>query len=136
MSGSVDVERVWNGEILSDALTRGSQVGLATWAMDVVERDKELSAYDTGRLQRSKRTAPPSYQGNDTAEATNRDLAASSVEQVLAQMEDGQIAIGSYIDYAYVAETRQPATLRAIDEFTDLLGEYVVEAVDRSSGGE
>jgi hypothetical protein len=117
-------------EFQNEAVSAGF-LGLARTAMDGVALGKVFAPEATGRLKRSVRTAPPDYEGDDTEAATEEDLAATSVEDVLAQIardrSGGAILFGSWIDYSYHVEAG-----------TELMGAqpYVKPAGDVLIGGE
>jgi len=123
MSASFDFQ--WTpDEFQNEAISAGF-VGLARTAMDGVALGKVFAPEETGRLKRSVRTAPPDYEEDDTEAATEEDLAATSVEDVLGQIardsSGGAILFGSWIDYAYYVEAgtelmpKQPYVLPAGD---------------------
>lgn len=97
-------ELEWNGDHAARLATQAAERALARLAMTAVTIAKQRAPVDTRRLQRSIRTAPPSYDVDDTEEATSADLAATSVEDVLRQVEERAILVGSWVRYSYFVE--------------------------------
>lgn len=106
MAASFDFQ--WNADEFTNEAVSAGLVGLALTAMDGVALAKVFAPVETGALQRSIRTASPDYEDDDTAAAQEHDLAASNVDDVLAEIardsEGGSILFGSWIDYAYYVE--------------------------------
>lgn len=123
-------EFVWNGEQLALLALQAGDRALARLAMTGVTIMKQRAPVDTGRYQRSLRTAPPDYDQDDTEDATTTDLAATSIEEVVRQMQEHGLMLGSWILYAYFLERgtsrmiAQPTVQPALDA---LLGSGLFE---------
>lgn len=135
-------EFVWNGEQMALLALHAGDRALARLAMTGVTIMKVRAPHETRRLQRSLRTAPPSYDEDDTEAATTTDLAATSVEEVVRQMEEHGLLVGSWIAYAYFVERGtsqmiaqpyvQPAmdALRGSGLFEDYFDEEIAQVVE------
>jgi hypothetical protein len=131
MSASMTFESFWNGEEETVKVNDVMDEVLAEWGSRVVAADKVTTRFKTGALRNSKRTAPPDYSGDDTEASRAGDLAAYSVEEVKGQIEDHQLAVGSWSSYSYIIETRYPSTVIAVDTVSEQLDQITAEVAER-----
>lgn len=107
--GEAGIAFAWTGDVWAEDVIRASDYALASCAIDALGAIRYDSPYDTGSLQSSIHTAPPGYSADETAAYDRRTGAFAkggfpTVEEVVGQIIDGHIWIGSWISYAYYME--------------------------------
>lgn len=104
------VDFAWNGAAIADLVADAADIALASCAIDAVEIIQDRAPVDTGSLQSSVHTAPvgfardesPIYDRRREGVFVARTL--PTLAQVLAQIADGKLWVGSWIFYAYYVE--------------------------------
>lgn len=99
-------ELVWRGDEMAELMALAGDRALARVGQAAVAIMKTTAPVDTGRFKRSLRTAPPGYDEDDTDAATTTDLAATGVEEIVAQVDGHLLDVGSWVAvYPYFLET-------------------------------